>query len=131
MPTIYAPGTTVFGCTSELMIDLTRAAVAAGVTIVAGTDIVADADDLFPALHLELEALVAAGLTPTEAIVASTRNAARATGIEDDYGTVEPGKVASFVVLGSDPTDDISALRDVSMVVKRGRIHRRKATLEP
>lgn len=114
------------GCTRELAIALTRAAHEAGVRIAAGTDYFAPPDDPYPALHREIEYLVEHGvMTPAEALVAATYHGALALGMEDDYGTVEPGKLASFVILGQDPLDDIRALRSVDAVVTRGRIHTR------
>lgn len=114
------------GCTTDLIVELTRLAVRNGVNLVAGTDFVADADDPFPALHQELAALVkSVGLTPLEALAAASADAAAALNMASDYGTVEPGKLASFVVLSSDPSQDISALRDIDMVVKRGKIYPR------
>jgi imidazolonepropionase-like amidohydrolase len=46
-------------------------------------------------------------------------------------GTLEPGKLADFVVLGQDPTTDLGALRSVTDVVKRGRRHRRADYVHP
>ncbi|GEM_PF-693102 len=120
------PGGSGSGCTPELAIALVSAAHRAGVIISAGTDTYAPEDDDYPVLHLELERLVDSGvMTPTEALVAGTFNGALALGREDDYGTVEPGKLASLVVLEGDPTVDIRALRTVEAVIKRGRIHPR------
>jgi len=73
------------------------------------------------ALHDELELLVAAGLTPLEAIGAATRNAARLLGA-DSLGFLAAGKVADLVVLNANPTDDIAATRDIAWVMLRGRI---------
>lgn len=102
-----------------------RAAVARahelGVTLATGTD-------GFPrpgALVHELCELVACGLTPHEAIVAGTRNAAAALGLGDSLGTLEPGKVADCMVVDGDPLSDISVLtaqRAIALVVKDGRI---------
>jgi imidazolonepropionase-like amidohydrolase len=115
-----------YGCTSKLLVALTRAAHRAGVTIAAGTDFHADAADLYPALHQEIELLVSSGvLTPLEAITAATRNGARALGREKIEGTIEPGKLANLVILTADPSQDIRALRTVVTVVKRGQLYAR------
>lgn len=120
------PGLEQFGCTSALLVALTRAAHQAGVTIAAGTDFHADPADLYPSLHQEIELLVSSGvLTPLEAISAATRNGARALGLEKTLGTIEPGKAANLVILTADPSRDIRALRTVSTVVKRGRFYAR------
>jgi imidazolonepropionase-like amidohydrolase len=65
-------------------------------------------------------------LTPLEAITAATLNGARAIGIEQTHGSIEPGKVADVVVLAADPTRDIAALRNVVSVIKGGKIYGRK-----
>jgi imidazolonepropionase len=51
-----------------------------------------------------------------------TKNAAIASGRGDDLGTLEVGKLADIVILGSDPLTDEMALLDVDIVVKGGRV---------
>lgn len=128
-PTLSAharPGDDVYGCSTDLMIALTRAAHRAGVTLATGTDWFTPSEDPYPAVHREIEALVDHGvLTPAEALAAATLGGARALGRESDYGTVEPGKIASLVVLREDPVQDVRALRTVVTVVHRGVLHPR------
>lgn len=113
------PGDDEFGCTTELMVGIARAAKRAGVTLLAGTDFHAPEDAPFPSLLQEIELLVSSGvLTPLEAIAAATINPARAMGIDADFGSIAPGKAAAIVVLKSDPSLEIRALRDVAMVVR-------------
>lgn len=120
------PGDDAYGCTTELMAAITRAAHRAGVTLATGTDWFTPPEDPYPAVHHEIEALVElAGLTPAEALVAATLGGARALGREADYGTVEPGKIASLVVLRDDPARDVRALRTVEAVVHHGMVHPR------
>jgi len=64
-------------------------------------------------------------MTPREALEAATVVGARTLGRERDLGTLEPGKLASFVVLGGNPLEDISNFRRVEVVVKRGVRHPR------
>jgi imidazolonepropionase-like amidohydrolase len=89
-----------------------------------GKDIVAAGTDQSsgPALHRELELLVSGGISPADAIVIATRNAARALGKLDDLGTVEAGKLADVVLLKGDPTKDINNAKLVELVVKDGQI---------
>lgn len=109
------------GCAANLMTAIARSAVRAGVTITTGTDYFSPPDDPVPTLVREIEYLVAQNvLSPMEALVAATRNGARAIGIEDSVGTIAAGKVANLVVLEADPSRDIQALRKVSLVIKRG-----------
>lgn len=108
-------------CPIALAGDITRAMNAAGIPILAGTDADAGADNPWPALHAELEALVQhAGLTPHEAIVAATRNAAAALGKAGDFGTLAAGKYANMVLLKKDPSADIRNLQSIVMTIKRG-----------
>ena len=90
---------------------------AAGVPVALGTDMWA-----FPGLgaSIELDLFVKAGLTPLEALRAATRTSARSLGVEDDRGTLEPGKRADFLVLSGDPLADVRNVRRIIDVYKRG-----------
>ena len=88
-----------------------------GIPIVAGTDAMGTT---VPGIHSEMELLVRAGLTPMDAIVAATRNAARAIGAEDSLGTLAAGKLADLVVLRADPSADIRNTRAVARVMRAG-----------
>ena len=98
-----------------------RRAMSAGVVIAAGSD----AAGTLPArdvLICELEGLVSAGLSQAQAVQCATYGAARVLGEEDSIGTVRPGKAADLLVVESDPTVDVRSLRQVALVVSRGRI---------
>jgi imidazolonepropionase-like amidohydrolase len=69
--------------------------------------------------HVEMADMVAAGMTPAQVIVASTRNAAEMIGLKD-AGTIDTGKSADFVVLDASPLDDITNTRRISSVYLRG-----------
>ncbi len=101
-----------------------REAVAAGVTIVAGSDAT-----VLPHGRNgeELEALVGIGLTPLEAIRAATSRAAVLLG-RPDLGCVAPGCAADLVAVDGDPLADVSILLRPRVVIARGKIVRRDAT---
>ncbi|MBI1723178.1 MAG: amidohydrolase family protein [Gemmatimonadetes bacterium] len=92
----------------------------AGITVAMGTDAGNPLTLHGPAVFWEMEAMQQAGLTPFEVLVAATLGSARAMGRERDLGTVEAGKIADLVVLGSDPLADIGSLRDLRYVMRGG-----------
>jgi len=71
--------------------------------------------------HRELESLVAAGLTPYQALETGTRNVARYLQTERETGTVEQGKRADLVLLEADPLVDIRNTTKRAGVMVRGR----------
>jgi Imidazolonepropionase and related amidohydrolases len=64
--------------------------------------------------------MVQAGLTPLQVISVATKNGARLLGISDQYGTLEPGKKANFIVLEKDPSADIRNTQTIRAVWKNG-----------
>jgi Tol biopolymer transport system component len=89
-----------------------------GVTVGTGTDIW----QIPIGVHLELEELVAAGLSPLEAIHAATGGAARILGAEQGLGTIAVGKAADLVLLDADPLADIRNTRRIRAVLQGGRV---------
>ena len=77
-------------------------------------------------LHDELEQLVAAGMSPHQALQAATINPARFFEWDDSMGTIEKGKVADLVLLDANPLDDIRNTRKIRAVFSRGRYFSRK-----
>ena len=78
---------------------------------------------------LELELMTQNGLSPAEALMATTRMAAEAIGIRDRAGTLEPGKRADVIVVHGDPLSDIRVLQDsarIAWVVKAGEVVKRR-----
>jgi imidazolonepropionase-like amidohydrolase len=93
-------------------------ALKAGVKMALGSDI----RPLKDAALLELGLWVRDGATPWQALVAATRNGAAICGMGDELGTVEPGKIADLIVVGSNPLEDINNVRRLQLVLKDGRI---------
>ena len=95
-----------------------------GVPVVVGSD--TPVGWTYPGLNtvLEVEALVAAGLTPSAAIRAATRNAALAIEAEDRVGAVREGLLADLVITNGDPTRDISVIRYPAYVISDGKVVR-------
>ncbi len=65
----------------------------------------------------ELERMVAFGMSPMEAILASTSSAARLIGIQDQVGTIERGKAADLILIDGNPLRKIDLLRDRSRIL--------------
>ena len=93
---------------------------AAGIPIAVGTD--SGGPGRFQGLweHREMELMVKAGLTPMQAIQAATANGAKFLGLENQYGTLEPGKIADLIILGADPLEDIRNTRNIDEVWMNG-----------
>jgi imidazolonepropionase-like amidohydrolase len=90
----------------------------AGVPLEAGTDAIAGFT-----LHRELELYGKAGIPPAEALRIATWNGARFTGRLADLGSIEPRKLADLILVDGDPTQNISDIRRVSLVMKEGVVY--------
>jgi len=73
-------------------------------------------------VHVELEMLVEAGLTPIQAIQTASQNVAQAWGKDKDYGSVEKGKIADLLIVRGDPRQSISDTQNVEMVFIEGKV---------
>ncbi len=71
--------------------------------------------------HWELQLMVEAGLQPMQALVAATRSSAEALGVARDFGTLQPGKYADFIILDANPLDNIRNTRKIHSVWQAGR----------
>lgn len=91
-----------------------RKAHAAGVRIGTGSDV-----DLDETAAQEVRMLIEAGIPPMDALIATTRAAARVL-YRDDLGTIEAGKVADIILLDGNPLDDPFALDRVTHVIHEG-----------
>jgi hypothetical protein len=113
-------------CSGPAVIRLTAQAWRAGVPISTGTDHVDGAERRWPEVFDELYFLADRVKMPlAEVIRSATLVGARASGLDREMGTIEPGKLANFVVLTRNPLADIHNIESVDTVVKRGRVYRR------
>jgi Amidohydrolase family len=87
----------------------------AGVPIVSGTD-----DFAGFTLQRELELYVKAGIPPNEVLKIATWNGATYARVLADRGSIERGKRADLILVDGDPTQDISAIRNVALVLQDG-----------
>ncbi|HWI20879.1 MAG TPA: amidohydrolase family protein [Vicinamibacterales bacterium] len=93
----------------------------AGVKITVGTD-----GNTPWAPHVEMADMVAAGMTPSQVIVAATKNGAEFLRIANT-GTIANGMIADMIVLDANPLDDITNTRKISSVYLRGAAVDRKS----
>jgi imidazolonepropionase-like amidohydrolase len=92
----------------------------AGVPIAMGTDNVFEPG----VVATELSLMVEAGMTPAQAIIASTARAAECLGMDDEIGQIKPGLEADLLVVSGNPLDDISVLEDkknIELVMQAGK----------
>ena len=104
----------------ELRNEVTRALFEAGAPLMAGSDAPEWLLLYGFALHRELEALVAAGLPPWDALAAATRVPCTWLGVDDDLGTIAVGKRADLVLLGADPLAEIANTKRIDGLLVRG-----------
>ena len=93
-----------------------------GVNIVVGTDAGLPKYNL-PGIsvHEEMQLYQNGGMEPVRIIKCATLNAAKMLKIEEDYGSVEEEKFANFIILKSNPLEDISNTLTIESVYKRGK----------
>jgi imidazolonepropionase-like amidohydrolase len=105
-----------------------RAAVAAGVKVVVGTDMTCNTASI---RAREFAALVEAGMTPLHAIHAGTLQNAELLGWQDRIGSLEAGKLADVIAVDGDPLAEIAALERVVFVMKDGDVIKQPETADP
>ena len=101
------------------MLELTGLLYRSGIPIEAGTDNMAGF-----ALEHELELEVQAGIPPAQVLQNATLNAARIMSMDNDLGSIAPGKLADMVLVDGDPTTNISDVRKTVVVVKDGIVYK-------
>lgn len=111
----------------EIHIANIKKAYEAGVKIATGTDFLGGVKAFrYGDNSLELQLLVEkVGMSPMDAIIAVTRNAAEAVGLERKIGTLEKNKVADLIVVNGNPLEDIKVLRkpeNIVIVMKEGKL---------
>lgn len=90
------------------------------VRMVLGTDSGTNFVQAGPSLWQEMELMLESGLKPSSVLRAATLNSAAALGVKDDYGSIEVGKVADFVVTKLNPLESMSTLASIEGVVVDG-----------
>lgn len=84
-----------------------------------------DAPQLFNvpgfSIHHEIQGMLGAGMTPLEILKSGTLNPARYFGMENTFGDLKVGLDADLVMLDSNPLDDMTAMKEITGVMLRGR----------
>lgn len=73
--------------------------------------------------HRELELYQGAGMTPAQILTRATFESARYLGQEQRLGSIEKGKLADFFLMPGDPTQNLKAVKAISLVVKDGTLY--------
>jgi imidazolonepropionase-like amidohydrolase len=91
-----------------------------------GARVVTSSDAMFPVTPFEdlpwaiVATALYGGLSPVEAVHASTGLAAQAVGLAGEIGTLRPGKQADILVVAGDVTADVAALARTRLVLRDG-----------
>ncbi|WP_240650254.1 amidohydrolase family protein [Pseudoalteromonas rubra] len=109
----------------EAMLKMVKILYDAGVPMVAGTDSVPG----FTLLR-ELELYTLAGIPAPEVLKMATIDSARLMGVAHQTGSVSEGKVADLILVDGDPSQDIKALRKLSLVIKGTQVFKPEAVFE-
>ena len=105
--------------TTDHAVAAVKALLATGVPLLAGTDAPNPGTAHGVSMHRELELLVAAGLTPEQALRAATSTPARIFGL-NDRGRIAPGLRADLLLVEGDPTSNIVDTRRIAGIWKAG-----------
>ena len=102
--------------------DTFRRAVSAGVKIAFGTDVGGFDWGINPAV--EFPYMVKYGMTPAQAIRSATSSAAELLDMQNDVGSIAPGKYADIVAVKGDPLADVGLLQKIDFVMKGGEVYK-------
>ncbi len=72
----------------------------------------------------EFAQMVKAGMTPMDAIIAATSNAADLIGDAEDIGSIQPGRFADIIAVSRDPLQDVTVLEQIDFVMKGGVVYK-------
>jgi imidazolonepropionase-like amidohydrolase len=108
---------------SNVVAEFMRQYIAAGGKLLVSSDGVENSP-IVPgfAQHLIMQGMVKMGIPAMATIQGSTLWPAQALHIDRDYGTVEVGKFADFVIIDGNPLTDIAATRNIRTVIQGGKI---------
>lgn len=98
-----------------------------GVRLVLGTDSGTNFVQAGPSMFQEIRLMFEAGMDSHSILESATLNPAIALNIDHDYGSIEVGKMADFVVTRENPLDELSALANPEGVVVAGNLMDREA----
>jgi imidazolonepropionase-like amidohydrolase len=119
-PELLSPGTAAKELANDLLPKKNLPlAIKSGVKIAYGTDI-GEGDHA-----MEFALMIANGMTPADALLTATRNAADLIGAPDRIGSVQPGRRADIVAVSGDPLKDGTLFGKVDFVMKEGIVYRR------
>jgi imidazolonepropionase-like amidohydrolase len=135
VPTLYvgeyvaqgraAAGAQVWVDMIKIHADTFQRAVKAGVKVAFGTDVGGFDWGINPAVEFPL--MVQYGMTPAQAIRSATASAAELLDMQNDVGSIAPGKYADLVAVKGDPLRDIALLQKIDFVMKGGEVFKSAA----
>ncbi len=102
----------------DKLLDLIKVLYGEGIQMLPGTD-----DTSGFTVHRELELYQKAGIPATKVLRMATYDCEKYLGFEQSLGSIEAGKLADFVLLQGDPTRNVSAVRQMRLVMKDGLIY--------
>ena len=105
-------------------VDRLKRAYKIGVTLAFGSDLIFFAEDETRGTWTisQIDSLVEAGIPPSAILLTLTTNAAQLLGVEKNRGAIKPGLFADIVATPENPLDNINTLKQVSFVMKNGRV---------